>query len=124
MKILLIDDSTDDLYVSKRIIGKHYPAVEVKDFKMGDDALSYLKTTAAGNLPDLIFLDINMPLMDGFQFLAEYEKLPGHITRHCKLYMLTSSENKNDMKKAMENKYVIDYIVKPVQEEVFKNIFG
>ena len=72
----------------------------------------------------MIFLDIRMPVMDGFGFLAEYEKLPTTVTQHCKLYMLSSSENKDDINRAKANAYVVDYIVKPVQEEVFKGILG
>ncbi len=124
MKILVIDDSDDDLYVTKRIIGKHYPQIEMKTINMGEVALDYLKSTEEVNLPDIIFLDIRMPVMDGFEFLAEYEKLPDGVTQRCKVYMLTSSEDKHDRKRAEENKFVVDYIVKPVQEEVFKGIFG
>jgi CheY-like chemotaxis protein len=90
--------------------------VEVKS--SGKSALEYLKhfENDAENLPSLIFLDINMPIVDGFVFLYEFEKF-GEIARNkCKVIILSSSDNKRDIDKIVNNNFVIKFITKPLTE--------
>jgi CheY-like chemotaxis protein len=73
-------------------------------------------------LPEVIFLDIDMPLMDGFQFLDEFDKL-GSITKEkCKIVMLTSSINPQDVNRSKNYTYVKKYINKPLSQENLENL--
>jgi CheY-like chemotaxis protein len=116
--VMLVDDNETDNFISKRIIEitKFSKRVEVKS--SGKSALEYLKhfENDAENLPSLIFLDINMPIVDGFVFLYEFEKF-GEIARNkCKVIILSSSDNKRDIDKIVNNNFVIKFITKPLTE--------
>lgn len=116
--VMLVDDNETDNFISKRIIEitKFSKRVEVKS--SGKSALEYLKhfENDAENLPSIIFLDINMPIVDGFVFLYEFEKF-GEIARNkCKVIILSSSDNKRDIDKIVNNNFVIKFITKPLTE--------
>jgi CheY-like chemotaxis protein len=72
--------------------------------------------------PDIIFLDIDMPLMDGFAFLDEFDKMKEETKKHCKIIMLTSSINPYDINKSKKYDYVKKYIRKPLSEDNIKNL--
>ena len=98
---MLVDDNDTDNFISKRIIEitKFAKRVEVKG--SGKAALDYLRENQnnAENLPSLIFLDINMPIVDGFVFLYEFEKFNEIVRNKCKVIILSSSDNKRDIDK-------------------------
>jgi CheY-like chemotaxis protein len=75
------------------------------------------------DFPDIIFLDINMPDMDGWDFLAHFKNFPIDARTKCKVVMLTSSIDIFDIRKARVYKEVIDYIIKPLQIKML-NILG
>ena len=121
---MLVDDNDTDNFISKRIIEitKFASRVEVKN--SGKSALDYLRENQddLDNLPNLIFLDINMPIVDGFVFLYEFEKFNDSIKDKCKVIILSSSDNKRDIDKIVNNNHVIKFITKPLTETALEEV--
>lgn len=122
--VMLVDDNDTDNFISKRIIEitKFANRVEVKN--SGKSALDYLRENQdnVDNLPNLIFLDINMPIVDGFVFLYEFEKFNDLIKDKCKVIILSSSDNKRDIDKIVNNNHVIKFITKPLTETALEEV--
>ncbi|UII20900.1 response regulator [Fulvivirga ligni] len=112
--ILLIDDDKDDNFLHTRTIKKSDITKEVASFLDAEDALAYLKS-AETKKPDLIFLDINMPKMNGWDFLNEYTKLPDD-KKGSIVVMLTTSVNPDDKHKALSFQNVVSYTNKPLTQ--------
>lgn len=121
---MLVDDNDTDNFISKRIIEitKFAQNVEVKN--SGKSALDYLRENQNNieSLPNLIFLDINMPIVDGFVFLYEFEKFNDTIKDKCKVIILSSSDNKRDIDKIVNNNHVIKFITKPLTETSLEEV--
>ncbi|WP_044241045.1 response regulator [Flexithrix dorotheae] len=117
--VMLVDDNDTDNFINNRIIELTSFAIRIEIKNSGKSALEYLENAKDDpeNLPDLIFLDINMPIVDGFVFLYEFEKFPDSIKKKCKIAILSSSDNKRDIDKIVDNDYVIKFITKPLTEE-------
>jgi len=122
--VMLVDDNDTDNFISKRIIEitKFAKRVEVKN--SGKSALDYLRENQENidDLPNLIFLDINMPIVDGFVFLYEFEKFNEAIKDKCKVIILSSSDNKRDIDKIVNNNHVIKFITKPLTETALEEV--
>jgi len=123
-QVLLIDDDQVYLFAATKTIEATGLAGSVEVCTNGLDALEYLKSLirASGKLPDVIFIDINMPVMDGWEFLEEYKTLQENINTPIKIYILSSSVDKNDIMRSKEYNSVIDYVIKPVYKEKFSEI--
>jgi len=124
MKALLIDDNEIDNFINKKLLLKTRFASDIVEKKSASSALEYLKTTVSepDNIPDVIFLDIMMPVMDGFDFLDEYDLLPDSIKNHSRIIMLSSTESFKDLNRANSNKYVYKFLNKPLTEMVLAAI--
>lgn len=122
--VMLVDDNDTDNFISKRIIEitKFAKKVEIKN--SGKSALQYLQDNQdkPENLPDLIFLDINMPIVDGFVFLFEFEMFPDSVKNKSKIVVLSSSDNKRDIEKIVDNEYVIKFITKPLTDSTLNEV--
>ena len=116
--VMLVDDNDTDNFISKRIIEitKFANRVEVKN--SGQGALEYLRSNEniPDNIPNIIFLDINMPVVDGFIFLYEFDKFNERVKDKCKIIILSSSDNKRDIDKIVNDNHVIRFITKPLTE--------
>ncbi len=124
--VMLVDDNDTDNFISKRIIEITEFAKRVEVKNSGKSALDYLAENEGRpeNLPNIIFLDINMPVVDGFVFLYEFEKFRDLVRTKCKVIILSSSDNKRDIDKIVNNNYVIKFITKPLTENSLEEILA
>jgi CheY-like chemotaxis protein len=122
--VMLVDDNDTDNFINKRIIELTHFASRIEIRNSGKTALEYLEENKNNDdkLPNLIFLDINMPIVDGFVFLYEFESFPQNIKDKCKIIILSSSDNKRDIDKIITNEYVIKFITKPLTEEALAEV--
>lgn len=122
--IMLVDDNPDDNFFHEREIKKDHLAAKVVVKKSGIEALEYLKSMEDITRlpPDLIFLDINMPGMNGWEFLEEYSLLDNKLHSDVLIIMLTTSDNPDDEVRSRAWRNVSDYIIKPLTKEKMKVI--
>jgi CheY-like chemotaxis protein len=122
--VMLVDDNDTDNFISKKIIEIAGFCDRIELMSSGKRALDYLEREKENleNLPDLIFLDINMPIVDGFVFLYEFEKFPAAVKKKCKVAVLSSSNNKSDVKRIMENQNVVKFITKPLSTDALATL--
>ena len=121
LKIFIIDDDSIIAFLAKKTIDSSNVSSKIRDFQEGSEAIAFLKEfcDVAEELPDIILLDISMPIMDGWQFLEEYAKLMPKMSKKNNLYMFSSSISQIDIDRAKSNPLVKDYIYKPLQKDKF-----
>lgn len=115
--ICIIDD--DDIY--RYTISRNLEAQKISRkmliFSDGEEALNFMMDNLgnSSNLPDIIFLDINMPIMNGFEFMQEYAKLKPRVGKKIIIYMISSSVNPADINRAKAISEISDYLIKPIE---------
>ena len=117
---LLIDDNYIDNFVTRKILEGGDFAEKVVVSQSATDAIESLRSGAI--TPDVIFLDIRMPVMGGFEFLQEYDKLKIDNKQAIKIFMLSSSLDPTDLKKSSSNKYITQFIHKPITQKTLDDI--
>lgn len=121
--ILLVDDNSDDNYFHQIIIKKMDIVNRIDVVENGLEALAYLKRENQPP-PELIFLDINMPRMNGWEFLEQYKYLDAKQKARVVIMILTTSANPDDIKRAKEIEEVTGFETKPLTEEMMREILN
>lgn len=135
--VMLVDDDDVTLMICKLRLKKSGFTEEVISFENGEDAIKYFESQALlpeneRNVPELIFLDINMPVMNGWEFLEAFEEKYVQTFPHTKIKILSSSVDPKDEEKANSNQRILGFVTKPLtndnlaeimRTEAFKNHF-
>lgn len=129
-RVLCVDDDPITLMLCKKVIQKSNFSKEIDTATNGEDALTYfnnlINSDNTGNLPQLIFLDLNMPVMNGWEFLDIFSKKEyvAHFS-DTKVVVLSSTIDPHDIDKSKEYPMVIEFLSKPITTEILailKNI--
>lgn len=121
-KAVLIDDSDIDLFIQRRFLEVYNFSDQLVLYRSAEEALNWLKMLNGETPPDVIFLDLNMPDVDGFSFLENFDTLPDGIKKKTKIVVLTSSNNKKDKELAFTNQNVIQFITKPLKQSDIEDL--
>jgi CheY-like chemotaxis protein len=115
--ICIIDDDSIYQYTITKTIQAYNLANDIMVFSDGEEAMDFFirNLDSSENLPDIILLDNNMPIMDGFQFMEEYIKIKPRVGKKILIYMVSSSVDSNDIEKAKRIGEISDYIIKPIK---------
>ena len=119
--VALVDDDKIFQLTASKTIRALQLSDNILQFENGEDALKYLVTNASNGdlLPDIIFLDINMPFVDGWMFLQDYASLKQNLSKEIAIYMVISSIDPRDIHRARSTPDVAEYVVKPLSKEKF-----
>ena len=123
--VMLVDDNDTYNFINRRILEQERFAKNIEVQSSGIGALSYLEEhlSSPSKLPDIIFLDIKMPLLNGHEFLFKLEQISGSVNHNkCKVVMLSSSGNEDDINQAKGYSSVIDFIQKPLTSEALETL--
>ncbi len=114
LNFIVVDDSKLDCFIAEKIIKNTGRSESVNTFQQATDALVYIKTLAPTTTPSIVFVDIQMPVMNGFEFVEAFEALPENIRQGYSIYMLSSSINENDIAKVKGYQSVKQFLNKPL----------
>lgn len=124
-EIYLIDDDSLVNYLNREMIQAMAPNSQIATFELAVNAIASLRRKVElqePSFPHWIFLDINMPFMDGWEFLDQYAQLPANFRQQTKICLLSSSIDKNDLDRSAANPHVFDYLIKPLSDEQLEKI--
>jgi CheY-like chemotaxis protein len=118
----IIDDDEIFQLILTKSIELISPSTKILQFSNGRDALNHLNQTE--NLPTIILLDLNMPVMSGWDFLDWFEKLNPEIRSKIEIYIVTSSIYQGDREKSLSYKFISGFLSKPIDEIKLKQILA
>ena len=118
-KVCIIDDDRIYRYTVKHFLTQHFSQDEILEYENGEDALvSLSEQLESGNeLPEVIMVDINMPIVDGWEFLEKFWSKVQHLVQLPKLYLISSSNSISTVDRASRLSYLQGYLTKPLNKE-------
>jgi CheY-like chemotaxis protein len=124
--VFVVDDDKIFHFIIRKMLDRRGIDVNIMFFENGQDAITELREKVACSkaVPDLILLDINMPILDGWQFLEEYQQMKDQLEQQPDIYLISSSDSPVDTGKAKEFSHIIkDYLLKPMDNDDIEQIF-
>ncbi|MEI6507844.1 MAG: response regulator [Bacteroidota bacterium] len=123
-KFIIVDDDPFNNKICSVIIKNFSPESEVITFvqpEVGFDYIAEKYKNSTADFATILLLDINMPTMNGWEFLEKFEKLDIEIKKKISVFILSSSVDQSDMDRSKDNKYVCDYISKPLSSKAIED---
>ena len=124
MKFLLIDDSSFDLFTQEKLLLRSGLTTEVITFNSAQLALDFLETQSAEMPETVILLDIQMPEINGFQFIGKYAQLSDELRNRIKIFMSSSTVDRTDVEEATANPFIVELLSKPLEIPVLKTLLN
>ncbi len=125
LRFIVVDDDPLNNFLCTTIIKQALGEIRIQTFVLPEEGLRAIASEFAATTPNgpvILLLDINMPAMNGWQFLEQFDKLEENIKKQLKVYILSSSVDYTDKEKAAHNKYVVDYLEKPLKKDTLLSI--
>lgn len=111
---IVIDDSKLDCFIAEKIIHNTGRSEDIQTFQLAENGFDYIKSLTAHPEKTIIFVDIQMPVKNGFDFVESFEELPADVKSRYVIYMLSSSINENDIAKVRGYSSVKQFLNKPL----------
>jgi CheY-like chemotaxis protein len=126
LDFIMIDNNELNCFIIQKMLANINAEIPIKTFVHAQEAYEFINNKAFENAEDktVILLDIHMPLMDGFEFLNEFEQLPDAIKEHYWIYILTSSTDRKDKQRSSHITTVKKFLSKPLTFDILKNILN
>lgn len=121
---IIIDDDPISILVCETLLRKINFVENIKSFQNGDEGLAFLEKLimSGDNLPEMIFLDVQMPVMNGWEFLEAYGGLGGDLAQNPHIVMLSAAFDPEDTIRAEKNPLVLKFLAKPITSEALENL--
>ena len=122
LNFIVIDDSKLDCFIAEKIILNSGMSESVKVFQQAGQALEYIKASSGLQTTTIVFVDIQMPVMNGFEFVENFENLPAELKKNYHMYMLSSSINENDIARVKGYASVKHFLNKPLTNDTIRAV--
>src|SRR5450432_4118361 len=122
-KYIIVDDDAFNNIICRILIERTLGLVDVKTFEVPEEALAFIQDEyVSSTMPAILFLDINMPTITGWEFIEQFGKFSEEIKKQISIYILSSSVDPRDKDKAEGNKYIKSFLSKPLTRETILSI--